>query len=148
MRRLVSRTVLSGTIVVAGLTVGGYLAAQGKPVSASNAWVKVPASGQTRTEAFVVIANPTMYDIFLTSATATVAGKVEFRDASKPGDARAQTVTDVRVPAYESLSMNPKGVQLVLMDLKEPLKEGDTVPLTLTTDGGDKLTVSAVVKKE
>ena len=44
--------------------------------------------------------------------------------------------------------MDPKGVYLLLTDLKRPLKDGDMVSLTLTTDGGAALKVSAAVRKE
>ena len=45
-------------------------------------------------------------------------------------------------------AMDPKGVYLLLTDLKRPLKDGDMVSLTLTTDGGAALKVSAAVRKE
>jgi copper(I)-binding protein len=137
--------------VVAGLALaiaaGGHLAAQEKPVSASDGRIKLPASGETTTSGYVVVDNPTMYDIYLISAVSDAAGKVEFRDLSK-ADAAAQVVPEVTVPAYGRIAMAPKGLQLVLTGLKRPLKEGDTVALTLTTDGGVKLEIPAVVKKD
>jgi copper(I)-binding protein len=57
-------------------------------------------------------------------------------------------VKQVAVPAYDSISMDPKGLHMVLSGLKRPLKDGDTIPLTLTTHEGSTLEVSAVVKKE
>ena len=141
MRRIASVVMLWGVLV----GVGG--AAGQKAPSASDGWVKLPVSGETTAAAFVSVDNPGMYDIYVVSATADVADKVELREAGPDGALKAQAV-EVTVPAYGSVTMGPKGVQMVLSGLKQPLKEGDTVSLTLTTEQGIKLPVSAVVKKE
>ena len=89
-----------------------------------------------------------MYAVYLKSATADVAQKVELRDASLSGDAALKALAFVTVPAQDWAYMGPKGAHLLLMDLKRPLKEGDTVTLILTTEIGDSLQVTAIVKKE
>ena len=146
MPRRVNRVVLVGIALL--LTAAAGIAGQQKMVSASQGWVKAPAADQTLTEAFVVVDNPTAYDVFLTAAVTEAADNIEFRDVSKPGGASAQVVKQVAVPAYESISMNPKGLHMVLSGLKRPLKEGDTIPLILTTHDGWTMEVSAAVKKE
>jgi periplasmic copper chaperone A len=145
MPRRGNRVVLAGVALL--LTAAAGIAAQQKTVSASQAWVKAPAADQTVTEAFVVVDNPTMYDVYLIAAVTDAAGKVEFRDVSKPGDASAQVVKEVTVPAYGSLSMDPKGLHMVLSGLKRPLKDGDTIPITLSGHEGSQMEVSAAVKK-
>ena len=124
------------------------LAAQGKRVAASGSWVKLPASGETQAMAFVSIENPTMYGIYVVSATSAAAGKVELRDGSLSGDARLKPIEFISVPAYESIDMKPDSVHLLLVDLKRPLKEGDRVALALSTDNAGTLEIAAVVRKE
>src|SRR5205823_909436 len=75
------------------------LAAQGTRVAASDSWVKLPAPGERGAMAFVAIENPTMYGIYVTSATADAAGKVELRDGSQSGDARPKPIEFISVPA-------------------------------------------------
>jgi copper(I)-binding protein len=118
--------------------------AQDKPVTASNAWVRLPADGATSTIAVASIENPGMYAIYVLTATSDAAGKVEFRDTSK----NDQPVDEVSVIAYDTTYMDPKGLHLYLSDLKRPLKEGDVVNFTLKTDQGVQIPVAAVVKKE
>ena len=137
---------LAGIALLFTAAAAAGTAAQQKTVSASQAWVKVPAADQTVTEGFVVVDNPTMYDVYLIAAAAEAAGNVEFQDVRKPGG--AQVVKEVTVPAYGSLSMDPKGLHMVLSGLKRPLKDGDTIPLTSTLHEGSTLEVSAAVKKE
>jgi periplasmic copper chaperone A len=141
----------AGTVValVWAMLIGGRaVAGQDKPLTASNAWVKLPAPGETQAMAFANVENPTMYAVYLKSANADVAGKVELRDASLSGDAARKPLEFVTVPAFDWAYMGPKGIHLLLLDLKRPLKEGDMVALSLTTDISTTIQVSAVVKKE
>ena len=140
--RIVWAAGLSATLAMTNV------AAQGKRVAASDSWVKLPAGGEKQAMAFVVIDNPTMYGIYVTSATSAAAGKIELRDGSLSGDARLKPVEFISVPAYGSITMKPDGVHLLLLDLNRPLKEGDKVPLTLSTDNAGDLEVAAVVRKE
>lgn len=116
---------------------------QPKNTAITSGWVKLPAAGATEAQAFLSIDNPTQYDVFLQRAASDVAGSVEFRAAGK-----AEPLTFVTVPAYESLEMDAKGTYLLLRDLKKPLTPGATVPISLTNDRGTALTFEAVVKSE
>jgi copper(I)-binding protein len=71
---------------------------------------------------------------------------VELRDRSKGADAKAQAVEFIVVPAYGSLSMDEKGVYLMLTDLKRPLKAGEMVSVTLATQDSVKLPFTAAVR--
>lgn len=127
-----------GLVTVAG---AGLAAAQQAKMSASDAWVKLPASGDTTAVACVAVNNPTMYDAYLISATTEAAEKVEFRRSED------ESVAELTVAAYGGLTMTPDGVHMVLTDLKHPLADGDTIPITIRTDG-EPLSVTAVVRKE
>ncbi|MGE0451120.1 MAG: copper chaperone PCu(A)C [Vicinamibacterales bacterium] len=143
MRNRVRRVRATVSAIGVGLLIATGAWAQDKPVTASNGWVKLPEAGATSTVAFATVENPGMYAIYLVSGTTDVAGKVEFRDASKE-DAVQE---DVTVDAYGTTYMDPKGVHIVLSELKRPLKEGETVNLTLKTELGLPVEVAAVVKK-
>jgi len=137
----VTTLLAAAAFVLLGL---GAASAQDKPITATDAWVKLPEPGAKSTVAYATINNPGMYAIYLVSGTSEVAGKIEFRDASK-ADAVQE---DVTVIAYESTYMNPKGVHIYLSDLKKELKEGDTVYMTLKTELGLPVEVEAKVRKE
>jgi copper(I)-binding protein len=139
----------TGALMVAAmLAIGHVPAAQDKPIRAADAWVKLPAPGETQAMAFANVENPTMYAVYIQSAAADAAGRVELRDASLTGAAAAKALEFITAPAYDWAYMGPKGAHLLLLDLKRPLKEGEAVTLTLTMDNGTKLEVPAVVKKE
>jgi copper(I)-binding protein len=128
-------------LAIVVLLLSATLVAQEKKVTASNGWVETPAAGETQTAAFVSIDNPGMYEVNVTAASSDAAGKVELRDGS-------QAVTFINVPAFGSVEMTPGGAHLLLTALKRPLKDGDMVTLTLSTDVDVTLTVQALVRKE
>ncbi|MEW6321366.1 MAG: copper chaperone PCu(A)C [Acidobacteriota bacterium] len=139
-------TSLHGVLAAAALTAVVALPAAGQPaaVGASNAWVAEPAPGASSTRAHLSIANPTMYDVYVVSASTDAAARVTFR---KGDDAEAGEVKELTVAAYGSLDLEPGGLSLELHDLRRPLAPGDTVTLTLRTDGGVTVTVDAIVRK-
>jgi hypothetical protein len=127
---------LATAVVLACATLAG----QDKGVKASNAWIRLPAGGDTEATAFVTIENPGMYEVNVTGAKSDAAGKVELRDGG-------QSVTFINVPPYGRVDMAPGGIHLLLIGLKQPLRGGDTVALVLSTDVDVTLTVSARVRE-
>ncbi len=113
--------------------------------SAVSAWVAVPAAGATATAAYVEVKNPSMYDIYVVSATSDASASVELRDAAK-GGAEPAVIKELTVPAFGSTEAAVTAPHLRLVGLGKPLAAGDTVALVLKTDTGDTLKVSAVVR--
>jgi copper(I)-binding protein len=138
--------VLTAALLVTAL-VSESAAADQKSIAASEGWVKLPGAGDTSATAYVVIDNPTMYDIYIVSAAADVAADVEFRQKTATTDTTAQSVKEIAAPAYAKLALTTDGAHLILRNLKRALKEGEIVTLTLTTDGGLVVEAPAVVRK-
>lgn len=125
---------------MAWLVVLSATLSAGQPApSAADGWIAAPAAGATSAAAYMTVQNPTMYDIYLVSATSDVAGKIEFRQGDKPAK-------EITVPSFGSLELKPGEASMMLMDLKRPLKAGEMIDLTVRTDGGISLKISAVVK--
>ena len=131
------------SVLLAIVVLGADLGAQAAP-SASGAWVAAPAAGATSADAYVTIENPTMYEVFVVKVTSDAAGAAEIVDG--PGDA-AKTIRELPVPAYGSAELKPGALRIRLKDLKQPLKEGDSIGLVLMTEGGVTMKVAAAVKK-
>jgi len=131
-----------GWWVLSVMVAGTLLSAQGTP-SATDAWVAVPAAGATATDAYAVVENPTMYEFFVVKVSADAAGAAEIVEG---GADSAKTVRELSVPSYGRTELKPGALRIRLKDLKTPLKPGDSVALTLTTDGGVVIKVAAPVK--
>jgi copper(I)-binding protein len=132
------------TSLVVVVALASSLSAQPAGPAAADAWIAEPAAGDTSAAAYVTLTNPGMYDIYVTSATSSAAEKIELRQGT---GASAKVVSSITVSSYGSAELKAGSEHLALVNLKRPLKAGDTVDLTLMTDGGVKINVSAVVKK-
>ena len=98
----------------------------------------VVVSGTTAS-VYLTINNPTMYAIYVVSATSNAAGKVEIYS----GDKVAQELT---VSSYGGLELKAGGMFLRLSDLKSALTAGESITVTMMTDGGVTIAATAVVK--
>lgn len=108
---------------------------QGKDPSASDASAAIVTGGVA---VYVTLNNPSMYDAYVQSGKSD-AGKVELRDGAKP-------TSNIQIPAFGSVELKAGGPYVLITDLKGQPKAGDTIKVTLDTDGGAAIAVAAVVK--
>jgi len=111
-------------------------------VVVANAWVRGTVAGQKATGAFMELKSPT--DTSLVGAASPLAGIVEVHEMKMDaGVMRMNAVDRLPLPAGKAVELKPGGYHVMLMDLRQPLKEGDTVPVTLTFEdkAGRKQTV-------
>ena len=134
---------------LAGLALALLASAAYAQIAVKDAWVRGTVTGQKATGAFMQLSSST--DAVLLSATSPVAGVVEIHEmAMDAGVMKMRAVPGLPLPAGKTVDLAPGGYHVMLMDLKQPLKDGEKVPLTLTfTDKAGKKTtqdVTAVVK--
>lgn len=113
-------------------------------VTVTEAWVASPAPAGSTVSVFLSLSNPTMYDVYVVSASADAAESVELREPDGAGGSR--TAAALTATAYGALELTEAGPHLRLTNLTRPLEPGDTVAIVLATDGGERLKVDAVVK--
>ena len=112
-------------------------------VAVSDAWVRGTVAGQMATGAFMHLTS--LSDMALVAAASPVAKVVEIHEMKQQGGVmRMNAVERVALPAGKTVELGPGGFHVMLMGLTQPLKEGDTVPLTLTFEdkAGRKQTVA------
>jgi periplasmic copper chaperone A len=124
------------------------IAAAQAPLSVSGVWVREPVPGRPTTAAYAVVENPGATDLLIVSAASDVSSKVELHEMVRSGDMmKMAPVKSITVPAKGKVELKPGGLHIMLFELNKPLKEGDTVELTLTTDKGATVKATAPVKK-
>lgn len=119
------------------------------PLTATNARVVAVPPGVTETSVFMTLNNTGGVPLVLTGVQSEVARHgmlmVTRRDAR--GMTGMKTTATLTVPARGTLTLSESGDHLMLMDLKRPLKVGETLRLRLLMRGGSALDVKAVVRK-
>jgi copper(I)-binding protein len=94
-------------------------------------WVRGTVTGQKATGAFMQLKSPA--DAALVEAASPVAKIVEIHEMKMEGGMmKMRAVEKLPLPAGKAVELKPGGYHVMLMDLVQPLNEGDTVPLKLT----------------
>lgn len=116
-------------------------------VSIHNAWVRGTVAGQMATGAFMEMKSSE--NATLLSVASPVAGTVEVHEMSMDnGVMKMRAMPKLDLPAGKTVTLKPGGYHIMLMDLKQPLKKGDSIPLTLKVEGKDKKATTLEVKAE
>lgn len=83
----------------------------------------------------------------LISASSDIAARTELHEMSEEsGIMKMRKVEKIDIAADEAVELKSGGYHIMLMDLKKPLKAGDSFPLTLTFESGEKKTVNTAVE--
>jgi len=105
-------------------------AALSQPVQVKDAWVRATVAGQQGTGAFMIVTAKEATR--LVAVTTPVAGVAEVHEMKMEGDVmKMRAVPMLDLPAGKAVQFKPGGYHVMLMDLKQPLALGSTVPLTL-----------------
>jgi len=103
----------------------------GAQVTVSDAWARAVVPGQMATGAFMRLTAAT--DATVVGAASPAAKIVEIHEMKMEGGVMKMNAIDrLPLPAGQAVDLKPGGYHVMLMDLVGPLKEGDTVPITLT----------------
>ena len=101
-----------------------------QPVQVKDAWVRATVAGQQGTGAFMTVTAKAATR--LVAVTTPVAGVAEVHEMKMEGDImKMRAVPVLDLPAGQTVQLKPGGYHVMLMDLKQPLAYGSTVPLTL-----------------
>ena len=120
--------------LIASVTFASSALAQ---VSVTEAWIRATVPKQSSTGAFMQIKS--MREARLIAARSAIAGAVEIHQMEMTGQImRMHAVNGIDLPAGKPVDLASGGYHLMLLNLKRQLKEGDTVPLTLTVQGKDR----------
>jgi copper(I)-binding protein len=124
---------LSRTVATALLALAGAACAQ---TTVKDAWVRGTVAQQKASGAFMHITSAQGGKLL--SVSTPVAGVAEVHEMAMQGDMmRMRAVPALPLPAGEAVELKPGGYHVMLMDLKQQLKAGESVPLTLVVEGKD-----------
>jgi len=101
-----------------------------------DAWVRGTVAQQQASGAFMRITSAQGGK--LVAVSSPVAGVAEVHEMAMEGNTmRMRAIPALDLPAGKTVELKSGGYHLMLMDLKQQLKAGDTVPLTLVIEGKD-----------
>lgn len=112
-------------------------------------WVRATVPQQKFTGAFMHISSTS--DVKLVSAQSPVADHLEIHEMKMDGDVmKMRQIEGVNIQAGQSIDLNPGGYHIMFMGLKQQMKEGDLVPISLVFESkghaSETVRIKAIVK--
>ena len=129
------------------VTLGSAVAGEQteKAVTIVNAWARATPAGATVGAAYLDVRMGGTGDRLIGVAS-PVAGRAELHSHSdENGVMRMRRLEAVAIRSGEAHAFVPGGDHIMLFDLKEPLHEGGSVPLTLSFERAGDITVEAPI---
>lgn len=106
-------------------------------VTVTDPWIRGTVQGQMATGAFMKLQSAK--DARLVEAASPVAGVVEIHEMALENNImRMRAVPSLPLPAGRAVELKPGGYHVMLMDLKQQMKEGEVVPVTLVVETAGK----------
>lgn len=100
-------------------------------------WIRGTVPQQMATGAFMQLKSAT--DAKLIEVRSPVAGVVEIHGMKMENNVmRMQAVPSVALPAGLMVELKPGGYHVMMMALRQQMKEGEVVPMTLVVESGGK----------
>jgi copper(I)-binding protein len=131
MKKLLSLLLMAALPALAQVTVG-------------EPWIRATVAAQKATGAFMTLTS--VQSVKLVGVSSPAAGVVEMHEMKMENDMmRMRQVPALDLPAGQAVKLAPGGYHLMLLELKQPLKEGEKIPLTLEFEDAKKVRSKVVV---
>jgi copper(I)-binding protein len=119
------RVLMFGLLLLLGLPAQAQVAIE-------NPWGRATPPGASVAGGYMLIRNTGAAADRLVAASSPAAGKVELHVTAMENNVmKMREVAAYDVPAKGSFELKPGGAHLMFLQLKQPFKEGDKVPVTL-----------------
>ena len=114
----------------------------------AQAWSRATPGGAKIAGGYLTIENKGTASDRLTAVSGDIAGKVEIHEMAMNNGVMTMRPLEkgLEIGAGKTVKLAPGGYHLMLMDLKNPLKQGEKVPLELQFEKAGKVAVSLDVQ--
>lgn len=137
---------LCGAVLAAALSAA---AESTGPLVLEDAWVRALPPTQRVTAAYLRVTNPGATPVRITGAEAAGAGRAALHDSveTDAGMARMQPVPSLPLGPGASVTLAPRGLHIMLMDLERMPQPGASLRLCLLTSDGGRSCTDARVRR-
>ena len=138
-------------IVVAFLLLAAVGCGQehtGDPIVVRDAWIREPPP-RSPAAGYLVIENRGGDPVELVAVATEAAAQAEIHVMEYKDDRMTmRRVAKLEIPAGEEIALKPGGPHLMLMELRQPLRDGDEVELVLRFGDGKEKRIQMPVQKK
>lgn len=115
-------------------------------IQVGHIWARATAEGAKAASVYVPLLNQGKTEDKLISVSTPVATSTALHESRvKDGISSMHDITELPLPPGQPVALRPGGKHIMLMGMKQQLKEGDQFPLTLTFAQAGSVTVDVIV---
>lgn len=144
------KTRFAGTIsLCAGLVLALLAMPAAADVEGSNGWSPATPAGATEAVGYLELVNNGEEERSLMMITSPISDQVRIHRSimDSEGVTKLWPVGFLKLAPGETVRFDPRGLQVIFREIKQPLKAGDKIPLTLLFDAfGKPITVMLEVR--
>jgi copper(I)-binding protein len=137
--------------ILLGLLAGGHGYAQtpaSNTITIEHPWARATPAGAKTGAAYVTLINTGPSADRLLGATSPMAEKIQFHSVlEEVGVSRMREMPAVEIAAGAKVVFKPGDMHMMMVGLKQPLKEGQTIPLALRFEKAGNVDVTVSVAK-
>ncbi len=136
-------------LIVASINAKSPLADDQHKIHITDAWARVTFGNIANSAAYFSIENSGTSDDRLIDARGEISKKIELHTHIRDGDVMRmrRLKSGVAVPAGKSVAFAPGGHHVMLIGVNSPLKEGNTIALTLEFEKAGTIAVDIPIKR-
>ncbi len=132
--------------LLAALPIAAHGQTPPSSLSVENAWARATATSAKTGAVYMTIVGHGAPDR-LVAVAAPTAGEAELHQTIRDGNVmKMRPVDGLPISAGRPITLAPGGYHVMLMDLKQPLREGQSFPLTLTFQKAGTVQTTVTVK--
>jgi periplasmic copper chaperone A len=133
-------------LLLLALWSAGVASADDGRIKVESAWARATPATATVGVAYVTIVNPGKGSDRLIAVSSPVAGRVELHVDLREGDVvQMRPVSAVQINPGDHIELKPNGLHVMLVELRQPLKQGDHFPLTFTFELAGPIETDVVI---
>ncbi|WP_019613641.1 copper chaperone PCu(A)C [Psychromonas ossibalaenae] len=122
--------------------------ASASPLTIDNAYVRATPPHAKNSAAFMVINNTEVREVQLIAVNSDIAERVELHNhIMQDGLMKMREVEQINIAPQGKAELQPGGLHVMFLGLKQELREGQSVRLSLYFDNGEQIIIDAPVKK-
>lgn len=140
------KTIYAGFVLALGLLGVGSALAESNQIAVEKAWARATPKMAVTGGAYLTVTNRGPGEDRLLDVTTPVAEKIQFHAMSiDNGVAKMTRLTTIELHPGVPVVFKPGGMHMMLLGLTHQLKEGETVPFTLTFEKAGSVEADAQV---
>jgi len=144
MKRLYAVTL---AVLVAAMPAAALAGPAAETVEVEDAYVRAVPPGQPNSAAFLTLSNSDDVDHALVAGSSDAAEAVELHThTNDQGIMRMRRIDRIDIPAGGEQTLEPGGLHIMLIGLRQQLRSGAEVAITLEFEDGSRLALQAPVR--